>query len=182
MRNIEEWLCSEESGEAFSHCVRCRLPLLELACPWLVNKEFQRGECVMEYAICQSCRDEVSSGFSAASMKSVREFLETQIDWEERVKEFMLAADLGSRFDFCISCRTGRGDCRGFGISALFDEGGEITTGPLPLLICSPCIGRMTAGLSEESRDVWRKFLAEHFAGPPGDSEQWPGSGFPGLM
>ncbi len=136
----------------------------------------------MEYAICQSCRDGVSAGFSAASKKSVRMFLETEIAWDARIMEFMLAADLTRRFDACIACRTAREDCAGYGISALFDEGGMITVGPLPLMICLPCIGRMTEGLSEKSRDAWRRFLADHFSGPPGDWESFPGSGYPGML
>ena len=43
MRSLEEWLCSEETGEPFTHCVRCRLPLLEIDAPWLVNKDYFRG-------------------------------------------------------------------------------------------------------------------------------------------
>jgi hypothetical protein len=92
------------------------------------------------------------------------------------MREFMLSLDSTERFGACIACRTPREELAGFGISALLDSGGSLVTGPLPLLICQPCIGRMTAGLSDRSREVWRKFLAENFAGPPTDS------GFPGLL
>lgn len=176
MRTMDEWLDSEETGEAFSHCVRCSLPLVEIARPWLVNKEFTRGECVLEYAVCQPCRDAVTAELSEESKESVRNFLEREIDWDARLQEFMLSHDATERFSACICCRTPRGEVQGFGLSALFDSGGSLVTGPLPLLICHPCIGRMTAGLSDESREVWRNFLATYFAGPPGDS------GFPGLL
>ena len=176
MRSMDEWLGSEETGERFSHCISCRLPLLEIDAPWLVNKEFHRGECVLEYAICQPCRDHVTDQLSEESKETVRKFLETEIDWEERVKEFMLSHDVTERFDTCISCRTPRKEVDGFGISALFDAGGQLVTGPLPLMICRGCIGRMTESLSESSREVWRQFLAAHFIGPPNDS------GFPGLF
>ncbi len=176
MRSMDEWLGSEETGEAFSHCMSCQLPLPEIAAPWLVNKEFHRDECVLEYAICQPCRDQVTEQLSEESKETVRKFLEQQIDWEERVREFMLAHDATERFGACISCRTPRGELDGFGISALFDAGGHLVIGPLPLLICRGCIGRMTASISEASRLVWRKFLEDHFTGPPNDS------GFPGLL
>jgi hypothetical protein len=152
------------------------LPLVEIARPWLVNKEFVRGECVLEYAVCQPCRDVVTAELSEESKESVRTFLEREIDWDARVQEFMLSHDSASRFAGCIACRTPREELAGFGVSALFDSSGALVTGALPLLICQPCIGRMTAGLSEASREVWRKFLAQHFAGPPSDS------GFPGLL
>jgi len=176
MRSLAEWMNSEETGEPFSHCLCCKLPLVEIDAPWLVNKEFARGECVLEYAVCQPCRDGVAGQFSEESKEAVRQFLEKEIDWDERTKEFMLSHDLTERFDSCIACRTRREELEGFGISALFDSGASLITGALPLLICQPCIGRMTANLSGQSREVWKTFLAEHFAGPPGDH------GFPGLL
>ncbi len=176
MRTLDEWLGSEETGEPFSHCLCCKLPLVEIAAPWLVNKEFVRGECVLEYAICQPCRDLVTAELSEDSKDAVRLFLEKEIDWGERVKEFMLAQDLTERFDACIACRTLRVELEGFGISALLDSGGSLVTGPLPLLICQPCVARMTAPLSDESREVWRNFLMKNFAGPASDS------GFSGFL
>ncbi len=173
---MDEWLASEETGEVFSLCLRCKVPLVEIDAQWLVNKEFVRGECVLEYAICQPCRDLVTDQLSEESKESVRCFLEHEIDWEARMKEFMLSHDLAERFDACIACCAPRGNLDGFGLSALFDSGGVLVTGPLPLLICQPCITRMTADLSAESRGVWRNFLSENFIGPPNDS------GFPGLF
>jgi hypothetical protein len=173
---MEAWLVSDETGGQFSHCISCQLPLAEIAAPYLVNKEFHRGECVLEYAICQPCRDGVTELLSEDSKETVRQFLETEIDWEARVREFMLNPDATGRFDDCIACGKVRRELEGFGISALCDSGGALVHGPLPLLICSECIRKMTHSLSEGSREVWRKFLAAHFVGPP------DGSGFPGLL
>lgn len=176
MRSADEWLCSEETGVAFSHCVSCRLPLLEIAAPWLVNKDYFRDECVLEYAVCQHCRDHLSEGISEESKTAVRHFLESEIDWQARVAEFMASADPAERFSHCIACRTPRECMEGFALSALFDSGGTLVTGPLPLLICRSCIGRMTASLSAQTRELWKQFLAEHFDGPPDDQT------FPGLL
>lgn len=176
MRTIDQWLASEETGESFSHCLCCQVPLVEIDAQWLVTKEFARDECVLEYAICQPCRDRVTDQLSEESKEAVRNFLEKEIDWGERMKEFMMFRDLVERFDSCIACCAPRENVEGFGLSALFDSGGTIVAGPLPLIICQPCIVRMTAPLSTESREVWMKFLADHFAGPPNDS------GFSGLF
>ena len=176
MRTMNEWLNSEETGEPFSHCLCCKMPLVEMDAPWLVNKEIVGGECVLEYAICQPCRDRVANQLSEESKKSVRNFLETEIDWENRIQAFMFEHDATKRFYKCICCTTPREELIGYGISALFDSDGSLVTGPLPLLICTPCIAKMTAQLSEDSLDVWRKFLADHFVGPPNES------GFPGLF
>lgn len=176
MRSVHEWLCSDETGEAFSHCVSCRLPLLEIDAPWLVNKDYFRDECVLEYAVCQPCRDRTSGGISEESKTAVRRFLETEIDWDARLAEFMASPDLVERFSRCIACRTPRELTDGYAISALCDSAGNLVTGPLPLMICRICINRMTESLSQQSRELWKQFLAEHFAGPPDDSA------FPGLL
>ncbi len=176
MRTLDGWLESEETGMAFSHCVCCRVPLLEMDAPWLVNKEFLKGECVLEYAICQPCRDDVTDRLSEESKEGVRHFLEHEIDWGARVGEFMMAADPVSRFDGCIACRTARDEAAGFGISGLFDSAGTLVTGSLPLLVCKACVERMTVGFSDQSREVWRSFLELNFAGPP------RGDGFPGFI
>jgi hypothetical protein len=167
MRSISQWLRCEELGGPFTHCIRCRLPLREIAAPWLVNKDYHRGECVMEYAICQPCRDLISERFSEESKESVRNFLEREVDWTERQKEFMLMHDDAERLDACISCRKERKECEGFSISSLFDSDGNLVTGPLPLLICNRCITKAVEGVSPESRKIWRQFVSEHFAGPP---------------
>lgn len=176
MQTMDEWLASEETGGAFTHCVRCKLPLLETDCEWLVNKDIVNGECVLEYAICQKCREAVTDKLSEDSKRSVRSFLEIEIDWEARTIEFMSQHDSLARFERCIACRTLREELPGYGVSALFDSDGTLVTGALPLLICRPCVGRMTAGLSNESHRVWTDFLTENFEGPPGDP------GFPGMF
>lgn len=171
MRNISQWLRCEESEEPFTHCIRCELPLREIAAPWLVNKDYHREECVLEYAICQPCRDVMSARFSEESKETVRRFLEQEVNWEERQKEFMLMHDDAERLDACISCRKERINCEGFSISALFDTDGNLVTGPLPLLVCSGCVSRIMEEVSPESRAIWRQFVSDHFEGPPPEDE-----------
>ena len=175
MRDLEEWLGSEETGETFSHCIHCKLPLLEIDSPWLVNKEFHREECVLEYAICQQCRDQTTGRISRESKAAVCQFLEKQIDWEERVQELLMMHDPADRFAACIVCQAAREELEGYSISAHFDASGDLIIGPLPLLICKKCVEKMTSLLCEESRAVWQNFLSEHFPGPPDAS-------FPGMM
>lgn len=182
MSSIGNWLASEESGSAFCHCVRCRLPLLEIAAPWLVNKEYHRGECVLEYAICQPCRDRVAEDFSEESKETVRTFLESAVDWHERVREFMMHGDPASRFDACIACLHPRVSLDAFSLSALFDAEGHLVEAALPLLICGECTGRATEHLSKATRETWRRFMDAHFDGPPGATERLPEGGLSGLL
>lgn len=154
------------------------MPLVELGTSWLVNKDYHRGECVLEYAICQGCRDEVTARLSEPSKLAVRKFLESEIDWEERIAEFMECENPLDRLRACVSCSTPAAECDGFAISALFDEGGELVTGPLPLLLCRDCVNRIMAQVSDETKGVWNEFLAECFEGPHTD----PGLGGFGVF
>ncbi len=166
MPSLDEWLVSEETGLPFHQCVSCRLPLHEIDAPWLVNKDYHRGECVLEYAICQPCRDHLTEKIDEPSKAAVRGFLENEIDWDARLAEFMSSHDPTDRFASCIACRMPREPMEGYGVSALFDSGGQPVIGPLPLLMCRTCVSKMTDLLSERARDLWKRFINEHFDAP----------------
>jgi hypothetical protein len=176
MKAFDRWLISEETSRPFSHCIHCRLSLCEIAAPWLITKEYHRGECVLEYAICLPCREAVTATFDEESKAAVRGFLEREIDWQARLSEFMLMHDPCERFTACVACGESRENLAGYGISALFDADGQWVCGPLPLLICKSCTTQMTEALTPRSRALWQSFIGEHFAGPAGDSS------LPGLL
>ena len=167
MPSLSPWFFSEESGEPFCHCIHCRLPLAEIDTPWLVTKDYRHGECVLEYAICQPCRNEISAPISEEEKSAVRGFLEREIDWDARRQEFLMAHSVERRLDACIACRTPRLMMSGFGLSALFDSGGGLVEGPLPLILCERCTAEMNSALSDQTRAAWQRFLTSHFEGPP---------------
>ncbi len=171
MRGIDEWFSSEETGAGFRHCASCRLPLLEIDAPWVVNKDYAHGECVLEYAICQPCRDRLSEEIPESTKAAIRGFLEEEIDWGARFAEFFTSGDESVRFERCIACRSLREGLEGFAISGLFDGEGHPVIGPLPLLICRGCYSRMTSLLCGKGRAVWQRFLAECFEGPFDDDD-----------
>jgi len=165
MSLIDSWLLSEETGEPFTHCIHCRLPLLELDRPWLVNKDFHKGECTLEYAVCEACRDQLSSEFSEDSKESVRRFLEDEIPWADRLQGYLIDPD--RRFEHCVACECPHEHAEGYATSVLFDSSGEIDFGPLPLMLCSRCVEQMSENLSQATRDCWDRFLSDHFESPP---------------
>jgi hypothetical protein len=182
MQNPAAWLLSEETGEPFRKCVRCRLPLLEVMAPWVVNKEYHHGDCVLEYALCRPCRDRVTEEFSETSKAAIRTYLEQSIDWNSRLGEFMAHDGLAARFEACGVCRAPRAKLEGFGISSAFDAEGHLLEGALPLLVCNQCLAAASAQLSQETRDAWQKFVDSHFDGPPAGQKSFPGSGMSGLI
>lgn len=156
---METWLLSDETGEPFRHCLACRMPLLERDSPWLVTKEYQHGECVQEYAICQHCRDEVTARIPDTSKAAIRDFLKSEIDWPRRIDEFFASNE---RFARCVACQIPRGEMIGYAISAHFDEAGHLIEGPLPLLMCDSCCSRMKSLLCNTGQEVWKDFVDTH--------------------
>ena len=169
MPELKEWFDSVETDRPFETCKACGELLPLAADTWVVNKHYHRGECIMEYAVCERCRDGVSGKFSEDSKAAARGFLESGIDWEQRMTEWMSLRDPVERLDACVACRTPRGEMEGFTISAQFRHNGTLIEGALPLLMCSGCVSRVTASLSPQSRKVWQDFISRHFEGP--DSE-----------
>lgn len=169
MPELIQWFDSVETDKPFTFCKVCELPLCLAADTWVANKHYHRGECIMEYAVCGDCRDKVSRKFSEESKAAIRNFLETGINWEQRMTEWMLLHDPAERLDACVACRSPREGMEGFTISAQFHHTGGLIEGALPLLLCSDCVSQVTASLSPESRQVWQGFISRHFEGP--DSE-----------
>jgi hypothetical protein len=167
---METWLLSNETDEPFRHCIACRMPLLELDRPWLVTKEYHHGECMLEYAICKQCRDEVTARIPETTKAAIRNFLKSEIDWPRRIDDFFAH---NNRFARCVACQTPREQTDGFAISALFDETGHLIEGPLPLLMCNPCCTRMKSLLCESSRQIWQEFVDTRLKPIQGDG--WMG-------
>lgn len=169
MLDLKKWFDSVETDRPFEICQVCTQLLPLAADTWVVNKHYHRDECVLEYAVCEKCRDEVSGRFSESSKSTIRDFLETRIDWEQRILDWMALANPVDRLDECVSCRTKRTEMEGYTISAQFRYDGSLIDGALPLLMCSSCVSTVTSCLSEESRRVWQDFTSSYFDGP--DSE-----------
>lgn len=166
MSELSRWFDSVETDKPFRACKVCDLPLPLASDVWVVNKHYHRGECVLEYAVCESCRDHVSEKFSDSSKAAIRKFLETEIEWEQRMLDWMALKRPVERMDLCVACRVPREQMEGFAISAQFDKNKNLVEGALPLLMCASCVSQITASLSEESREVWQNFIADHFEGP----------------
>ena len=169
MSELSRWFDSVETDKPFKTCKVCDLPLPLASDAWLVSKHYHRNECVLEYAVCESCRDHVSEKFSESSKAAIRQFLESEIEWEQRMLDWMTLEKPAERMKHCVACRVPREQMEGFTISAQFEKNGTLIEGALPLLMCSSCISQVTASLSEKSRKVWQDFIAEYFEGPDAD-------------
>ena len=176
---------SAETDRPFDRCIACALPLVETGEPWTVAKEFVRGECVFEYAICQPCRDRLAAEMSEESRANVARFLASEIDWTarlERLRDLPGDSPLDPWLDHCAACGAGAAAVDSHGIAALFLPGGLIARGPLPIMLCGACSERVQGVLSKKTRDVWDRFVAEHFPGPPADLANLPTTHLPVIF
>lgn len=170
MNELARWFDSVETDRPFTSCKVCDLPLPLTSDSWIVNKHYHHNECILEYAVCEACRDLVSNSFSDDSKAAIRKFLETEINWEDQLLEWMKLTDSSERLDNCVACKVPRGITNGFTISAQFTKEGTLIENALPLLMCDSCISKITESLSESSRITWQKFIAEYFEGPENDT------------
>lgn len=159
MTPLDSDFFSDETNAPFCHCAACQIPLLEIDRPWLVTKEFHGRECTQEYAICEPCRNLLTARIPEPTKMRIRAFLESEIDWETRVQELLASHD---RLANCIVCRTSRNELPGYTLSAAFDSSGYLIEGPLPLMMCPQCCGRMRSLLCEEGLRVWEEFCETH--------------------
>ncbi len=172
---IHQWLRSVETGRDFEKCTKCDCDLADTRESWIVNKEWHRGECVMEYALCHDCRGEMVASISEESARFVQNFFERHIDPMRWIGQFAADDDApDSLIDACFACGASRDAAEGFGVSAMFRSPGTLEVGPLPVLICQECSMKVEEGLSKQTRDSWQRFVEENFPGPPGLDEPVP--------
>jgi len=171
---IQDWLHSVEIGGEFERCTKCACQLAATGQPWIVNKEWHRGECVMEYALCQSCREGMQASISAESLRFVQSFFESHIDPMRFFEHIGADEDPAALIESCFACGELREVAEGFGISAMFRGPGTLEIGPLPVLMCSQCSAKLESGLSKQTRESWQRFVEENFPGPPGLDEPVP--------
>lgn len=172
---------SVEKDGPFARCLRCRADFIETGRTYFISKEFARGDCILEYAICDHCREEVAVELSEESRASVQRLLEEEVDWEGRLDRISGASDISAWLGSCLFCDAPPDDQLGYGISGLFLNG-KALPGPFPAMICGSCAERMQQGLSRKTRDFWDRFSKDYFPGPPADIVDVPSPHMPAMF
>jgi hypothetical protein len=149
-------LYSEYEDRPFAHCTRCGETLPDDEHGFQVTKAYKRGECVMEYALCDHCRNAMMDEFSQESKNRLGQYQ------HEHVR-------LDRGLDCCAVCGVSRvseslpdfvitGMCEGQGLRHSF-------------MICGRCGDSIQEIISTKTRDTWRRFVDENFPGPPSEGE-----------
>lgn len=156
---------SHETGEAFTNCCDCGCALEE-ADLYIVNQSYAGDECVFEFAMCMSCRDAMNAKLSEDSRVAMFDFMHDNADMEAREKKLGENSETEKYIEHCLTCDQPRDQVKGYTAGALF-QSSNLIKGLVPMIICDQCELKLAENISDETRDVWDKFIADNFPAPP---------------
>ena len=171
--DIPEQFQSFELEGPFKNCCKCKRELTEIEDPYVINKQIERGECVMEFALCLKCHAEVSSEMSEESRMTMQNFIAENADMEKRSEHFP-GPPVETWIAECVTCESPLVEQESYSLGGLV-EFGHFQYGPYPLMVCGDCQAKVQEKLSKQTRERWDKFIAENFDGPPAGVEPLPG-------
>ncbi len=163
---------SVEHDSPFSSCCRCERPLDEIGEPYVINKQFDRGECVLEFALCQPCHISVTDDMSEESKETTQKFFEENTDMDARSEE-LTDADPEDWIRHCIACGKIPNSKESFSLGGMVMDGGFVFD-PYPLMVCGDCQSEVESRLSAQTKRRWDRFISDHFDGPPENAEAPP--------
>lgn len=134
----------------------------------IVNKSFVGDECVFEMAMCMDCREEMNAQLSEESRVAMFDFMHDHADMDKRESELGAESETNDYLASCITCGVNASALKNFSLGGMF-AGEELIKGPFPMLMCGDCEEKLGETISDETRDVWDRFIGEHFPGPPSE-------------
>ncbi len=149
-------LFSDYEERPFQHCTRCGESLADFPGGFQISKAYKKGECVLEYALCDHCRGAMMDEFSDESKRRLAGFQNEQVRMDYGLTHCAV----------CGACRD-EGPMREFVITGLC-EGASLQHG---LMLCGDCGDAVQELISEKTRDTWRRFVDDNFPGPPPGDE-----------
>ncbi len=135
----------------------------------MIQKIFSGKECIMEFALCSKCNDNLDQSISAPSKEDMYDFLFDNAKFEEPPADYTVEQSL-EQIDECLTCGKLRSDCKEYSYSGLF-IGSHMVPGPMPMMVCDDCQGSMAKNLSEHTKNVRNKFYQENFPNPPSEAD-----------
>ncbi len=152
MKPIPEEFFSFETGEPFAQCIECSADFRSQRSPYGIQKVYQDGEVLYEYALCHDCGLDLRGEISKESMR--------------HMKRAFRGPKLKTTTDGCRACGLPKHELPSYTIVGSC-MGAEMVFWNVPILICEPCIEAMSEGLSQETKDVLDDFEERNFPGPP---------------
>ena len=169
MSDIPPLFHSVEFDEPFQTCVTCKEKFDEISDPYTVTKVFRGPECVFEYAMCLSCRQDMIEEMSTESRETLENYGRTNKNLREREERF---GDSEHHTDYlrdCAHCLKPLHQIKDYSIACMA-FGSDMIFGPFPMMVCSDCEEAIQEKLSKKTREGFDRFVSENFEGPPAES------------
>lgn len=135
---------------------------------YIINQSYVGTECVFEFAMCMTCREEMNAKLSEQSRVAMFDFIHDHAHMDARIERLGTESDTEAYLETCLTCQRDRKEAAGFTSGAMF-TGQSLIKGPFPMIICDQCELKLAETVSEQTRDVWEKFVADNFPAPPSD-------------
>lgn len=169
-------------GGPFCTCVACEAPLLDNdGPPYMIHKVFVGPEAVFEMAMCADCMVGMRAQYSQESLANLTRFMDEQLARQASTPlEKVDSPDLAPPYTWedairaCHLCGKLREACRRYEISGLLLEDRLFVQPPTqgqfatPMMICNDCTQQLSKLISKKTRELWDRFMDDHFPSPPG--------------
>ena len=142
---------------------------------FVVNQSYAGDECIFELALCMDCREKMNAKLSEDSRVAMFDFMHDHIDMDARQEKLGTDSDTEDYISECITCHQPRSTMNHYTLGAMF-TGSALIKGPFPMLMCGTCEEALSETLSDETRNMWDRFVEEHFPGPPSEVKLPTGS------
>jgi hypothetical protein len=161
----------------FARCIECECDLTDM--DYLIEKAikkypgFTAYDVVFEYAICITCAIKMRNSMSEASMKSLSEYMEKNINHQQREKMEQFFPDRMDKFtEQCLVSGIRKNDTDEYQIFA-HCRGNQLMPDAMPYMISGKIMEEMQSVLSKETLGEMDDFLGRHF-GPPALEKDLP--------
>lgn len=153
----------------FSTCTLCFQQINLPYQRYIVQKYYLEGGLSQESAMCFECRQKLREQYSQESQKAARKIYDKGM-MNKRVRRVAGLSSTEDRANLlthdCLLCSTPKSEVKEY-LEYAYCEGDEIVYYVHPFMICSKCAIEINDALSDETREVRRRFLEEHFGLPP---------------
>lgn len=174
---------SEYTELPFARCIDCDCSLFESDTLYTVIKHIVGKEIVFEMAICMQCAARMREQYSRETSQNIQAYIEEKLR-EKLIRTLENIEDLSDDEEetftvddglgHCAFCEKPRPACHRYEIVGIFlaDEiildSGQGISFSSPMMLCQECNSEVSKLISKQTRDMWDRFVEEHFDGPPG--------------
>lgn len=161
-------------NKPFSKCLCCETKLLDGKSSYVIQKSYAGKEVVFEYAICETCYNQLSSEISNESLEAVQKFIHHRIEFGRGV-QLLKEGGQGCHAwtESCILCHKKKDD-KSKHTELAFCHGKNIILCDLPVMICESCEFEYQKQLSKKTRERLDDFIGSNFDCPPAHEDLHP--------